>query len=372
MCNINIVLKKDNIPSKKLSEYMNVASYNSFIANDDGEGFLGIGKETVFKKSKYKLRFNGAYWFLASHQRMATSGYGENNIQPIPTKNLVLMHNGVFSGLGDQKKSDTYYYLDLLDRYYEKYNGNLKRAIKKTNSKVGGSYSILVYDRNTKQIFYYKEPYTDMYFVNSRDYLIMSTKRHNVEYSKFLFGIDKPIKEAKSGVIYDVMKNLNYVTTFKEKMGERGGWEVEDTSGYYAKNGDYIGNFSGKGTYSEKTKVVDCWDCMQSQRVHVQSVYFKCIHCCSHNYLDKEDDESKEEEEGEITQIDNINAKAISTLFREHPVVEGYEQPFNSFKSGRNKKLEEQGYILLDENKDMYVYSHPETGTMLYEVKEDL
>jgi len=40
MCNINLILRKDGKPIRKVTECMNAMSYVSFRINPDGEGFL--------------------------------------------------------------------------------------------------------------------------------------------------------------------------------------------------------------------------------------------------------------------------------------------------------------------------------------------
>ena len=220
MCHINLIFKKDKVPDKKLSRFMNIVSYYSHLANDDGEGYVGIDeKDMCFDKGFNKFYFVNPYWFLATHQRIATSGKGVGNTHPHETKDLILMHNGIISSLGSDEKSDSRVFVDMLQEAYEKQEGkkDVTMAIREVTKQVSGTYSILVVEKATMDVFYFKERLTSMYKVENNDWLIMSTDDKNVKFAKFWFGIKGKIKEVEELYIYDVLNNFKKIRKFEEK-----------------------------------------------------------------------------------------------------------------------------------------------------------
>lgn len=99
---------------------------NSWDNNDMGAGLLWVksGRLKVFKSYNYddfideyyKIREDRSVGNIVLHFRIATSGYkGEHNLHPfLVSDDLGFVHNGVISGLGNQKFSDTYEFNELL------------------------------------------------------------------------------------------------------------------------------------------------------------------------------------------------------------------------------------------------------------------
>jgi len=93
---------------------------NSFDNNEMGAGLLwnANGKLNTFKTYKFnallqkynELRNNTKTGKIVLHFRIATSGVnGKENLHPFNVNdNLGFVHNGVISGLGNVKHSDTY------------------------------------------------------------------------------------------------------------------------------------------------------------------------------------------------------------------------------------------------------------------------
>lgn len=207
MCNINLILNKKNKATYELAECMNTMSLYSFVNNDDGEGYIGIRDnptQASYAKSKKKLKYTGMYKFLATHQRLSTSGHTFENIHPHKADGFLLMHNGVMWGLEDTKrdfsKSDTRVYTEMLEAEYKK-DKNMVRAIKDTVEKVSGSYSILIMEEETGQLYYFKEDSTKMYIIENEDWLIMSTSFDNIKYAQFHFNIDEKVFQIKPNKI---------------------------------------------------------------------------------------------------------------------------------------------------------------------------
>jgi predicted glutamine amidotransferase len=99
---------------------------NSFDNNEMGAGLLwnANGKLNTFKTYKFKellnkynaLRNDQKTGDVVLHFRIATSGVnGKENLHPFNVNdNLGFVHNGVISGLGNTKHSDTYQFNDIL------------------------------------------------------------------------------------------------------------------------------------------------------------------------------------------------------------------------------------------------------------------
>ncbi len=215
MCNINLILRKDKTHDPKITEAMNTMSFNSFSSNSHGEGYVALNGKLRYHKSLKKIKYEGSYWFLATHQRFATSGIKDkSNSHPFVTKNLILMHNGIFSGMGNDKESDTAVYSRMLSNSLRK-EKNIIKAIQETNKKVSGSYSVLVFSDN--KVYYYKNASTRMFITQNKDYLIMSTVEENVLYAQWYLGVDGKTNEVDSAMIYDVLDNMKSLAEFEEK-----------------------------------------------------------------------------------------------------------------------------------------------------------
>lgn len=99
---------------------------NSWNNNEQGAGLLWneAGQLQTFKTYKFKellkkynkLRSNPIIGKIVLHFRIATSGYEKyTNLHPFKVNDsLGFVHNGVISGLGDNRYSDTYYFNELL------------------------------------------------------------------------------------------------------------------------------------------------------------------------------------------------------------------------------------------------------------------
>jgi hypothetical protein len=109
---------------------------NSWDNNDQGAGMLWNerGQMQTFKTydykeflSKYKeLRKNPIINKIVLHFRIATSGHDKYvNLHPFKVNdNLGFVHNGIISGLGDQKHSDTFYFNEMLKKLPDNFLSN--------------------------------------------------------------------------------------------------------------------------------------------------------------------------------------------------------------------------------------------------------
>ena len=109
---------------------------NSWDNNDQGAGMLWNegGQLQTFKTydykdflSKYKeLRKNPKINKIVLHFRIATSGHDKYvNLHPFKVNdNLGFVHNGIISGIGDIKHSDTYYFNEMLKKLPDNFLSN--------------------------------------------------------------------------------------------------------------------------------------------------------------------------------------------------------------------------------------------------------
>jgi len=215
MCNINILIRKDGKRVLALKECANMMTYHSFVSNSDGEGMI-LDENTIMKsEGKILLRDERPYRVIA-HERLTTSGKSKDNLHPHETKDLLLVHNGIFSGIGDDKESDTKKYTDILQGEFEK-TKDLIEAIKQTQKLTSGSYSIVILEKKTGELYYYKNEMTDMYYASDNKYFVMSTKQINVSLASAFLGMNKKVIEVKPFVIYKIKNDLVKVGKLKKE-----------------------------------------------------------------------------------------------------------------------------------------------------------
>ena len=216
MCNINIIMRKDGLKDREITNCMNIVSSLSYSSNKDGDGFFG--DDFVVQKHEDKLIYRGDYSFIISHQRLSTSGKISKMTQPLETKQFIFVHNGIFRNVKEDslKQSDTHAYLKLLEKEYKKL-GDTKKAIKALNKKTTGYYSCILFNKKTKELYYYKEGTSSMYILEGVNYRLMSTKEDNVDYMRAYFSLKGEVKKVEDGKIYDLTKSKwKHVDTFEK------------------------------------------------------------------------------------------------------------------------------------------------------------
>lgn len=249
MCNINVIIKKDKVPSPEVLNCMNVVSAISYEGNSHGDGFYGNDHQVC--RNKGKLIYRGDYSFIVSHQRLATSGKIDSMIQPLQSKNFILVHNGIFRNVDEEslKQSDTHAYLKLLEEDY-KTTKDAVQTIINVNEKTEGYYSCVLYDKNTDKHYYYKESHSNMYIIDTKDYRLMSTREDNVEYMRAYFGLKKEAVKVEDGEVIDLMANswkvvgkFSKYTKPEVKSSWETGWDKARTRfGYNHTNTRYTPN----------------------------------------------------------------------------------------------------------------------------------
>lgn len=258
MCHINIIKRKDEYPDSNINYYMDIVSWNSYSSNDDGEGYIAFGsRKYQIDRSIDKILYKNLQKFhtLITHQRYTTSGYGLNNTHPHESKDFVLQHNGVFLGVGDKDNSDTKIYLEFLQKVFD-VEKNILKSVKICSESFKGSYSIVLFDKNTEKVYYYKNSSTSMYILEDKNYIVMSTSEKNLKIAKLFFGIKNSIKEVKSDILYELTTyGLKFNSRIKPKSKVK---NVNTTIFDYSKdktiNKSNINNSSVKNNYLDDNR----------------------------------------------------------------------------------------------------------------------
>lgn len=187
-----------------------VMGYMSSESNKDGSGaILMLRNGEIFmghSEDRIRIKRGWEYSMIATHQRLSTTGHNSENLHPYKRDGFLLMHNGIFSGLGNDKKSDTSVYCDKLQAELAK-SKDLVAAIQAVHKSVSGSYSVLVYDRANKRFLYYKNANTSMTLVEHPKYRLMSTRKDNITFAKWYLQLDPSLcteMEIVANTIYDL------------------------------------------------------------------------------------------------------------------------------------------------------------------------
>lgn len=114
---------------------------------------------------------------LIMHFRNATIGRTEENTQPIVSGNFLVIHNGIFTGIGNYDQSDTRVFTEKLDKEFRKEKITGKKAEKEFLDAylltVEGWYSMFIYSWQTEKLYYFRK---DASFYSSFNNLLLSTK----------------------------------------------------------------------------------------------------------------------------------------------------------------------------------------------------
>jgi len=245
MCHINVIINKNKKETELLTSVINAMTYSSYKSNKDGDGALLFSKTKMsIVKNTSKIKYNGKYNMIISHQRYATGGKKDVlNAHPHIGKRFICIHNGVFSYLGDNEKSDSIHFLDDLEKAVgdeEKIYDKVKEYL----STISGTFSVFLYDKLYKKIYYFKEYSTNFYFSENDEWLIMSTSKENVDYGRFILDVEKEPQQLKEYVIWEVERDGNFI-----KLGDFKKKEVEYKS-YYG-NTSTLSKYTNTKSYEE-------------------------------------------------------------------------------------------------------------------------
>jgi hypothetical protein len=206
---------------------------NCWENNDQGAGLLynKNGKLTTFKtynkkefiKTYFKVR-NNIKTKIVLHFRIATSGFEQfTNLHPfLINDNLGFVHNGVISGLGNNKHSDTYQFNEMLKKLKPDFL-TCQTTVKLIQSFIGSSKLVFLskddnhyiinenlgqwIDGNWYSNDSHKKVENFSYFGNSK---IWKNKQDNF-YTPFKYS-----KKQKNEQEQDLMEYLSYYTNVTE------------------------------------------------------------------------------------------------------------------------------------------------------------
>lgn len=241
MCNLNIFIKTEEENNKKdFINFFTTATATSFITNPDGEGVYFSNSDNLIKSKNKIAIFNNLEDlrrsnFIISHQRLATHGKTYEFTQPFNSKNFIFVHNGILSDfVKDNDKSDSFnFFTDFLKEFstnnYKTREHKILYALKKLLKKTYGSFSIGLFDKDKKILYYMKNYQTNINFFRgkNKDFLYITTKATNEDFLNFY---DSNYKEFKieNNKIYRIYLNKKKVL-IKPLIG------IESKSYYYTK-----------------------------------------------------------------------------------------------------------------------------------------
>lgn len=246
MCCINILVKNEEFKGKdfiNIVGFMTTVTGHSFVRNHDGDGvYFSNG---VLEKGKNKvnmirhLKDIRESRFVMTHQRLTTSGKGEEYTHPFDSPEFVLVHNGVMGSYAKGGHSDTHgCFQDFLSKFKERDEDvrqeKVVNAIKDIFDNVYlGSYSIAIYDKVDKCVYYFKNASTSIYaYVSKKDDLLyITTNNDNAEFLTMLEGINFQSLEIENYTIYQIMSENKKVDTFIVGKIEERTWKESEGCG---------------------------------------------------------------------------------------------------------------------------------------------
>lgn len=184
MCNLNILIKKENAD---IIPFLMATTSNSYSHNKDGDGFYSDGELVKGKKKinlfKYKENLNNSQ-IIINHQRISTSGHENAYTQPFQNDDFVLAHNGIINDFLGKRGSDTYGFFLKFNKIFKKQRGERDKRIIKTIKKVfkkmvGGSFSIALLDKQTDKLYYFKNYRTSISLFRNKDFVYLTTLSDN-------------------------------------------------------------------------------------------------------------------------------------------------------------------------------------------------
>lgn len=187
MCEIQFIMPMgrdiNRNDTELLAEYLLCGAKRNNDAWGISDGTKVFTKTGEFKEKDISCfkKFIGSK-YLFGHNRLATQG---ETIQPISYKGWILAHNGILSDYSvsyekkkQEKDSDSFLFLkDFVSS---------NKSIKEFMEKVAGTYSIIMVNKETKEIFYLKNSSTNFRFAMLRHktsgelILVGSTDKDNI------------------------------------------------------------------------------------------------------------------------------------------------------------------------------------------------
>lgn len=196
MCNLNLIVKSKKVDKYDLFAFLTATTTNSYFFNNHGDGIYtdnGIFCKSV-KKIDYKKYINSLSKskYILTHQRYATNGSIGKYTHPFESNDFVVGHNGILHNFVNERHSDTFVFFQNFIKEFEKQEGERKTKIKNTLNNLlreeNGSYSIFIFDKKEKILYYLKNQHTSISFYRNekKDFLYITTKEENLSFLKIL------------------------------------------------------------------------------------------------------------------------------------------------------------------------------------------
>jgi len=329
MCNLNIFIKshkKNHDKLKKIISFLEVTTTNSFLYNNDGDGFYFDYNNKLIKSEhkinllKYSQDIKNSN-FILSHQRLATHGLKNKYIQPFKNNDFIFLHNGILSGYTNTQHSDSYlffneFYKAFLSFKDVKREDNIIKALQLLLNEVLGSFSICVFDIKTNILYYVKSSTTQIYFYRNKDLneAFLSTKDNKqilnlydssfiglrpfdykiykffIKEKKILYSVVGNIKPYTYTYLSDsVIKNYSNVNTIKNNSikGYTNNFFIKPKNNLKEDNylKDALTPYLFKAGFKVKNKK-NCWECGEFTRFYNQeSNKYYCANCFEEEFL---------------------------------------------------------------------------------------
>lgn len=189
MCEIQFVMSH-SINNTEITNFLEMLESGSYINQDATGLFTDNGTKWKFRTALYEIKDKkssklpddiGANCtkFLVGHNRLATTGSEKlnKNNHPFETRNFMLVHNGIIGNhdllkgqykLQYEEETDSAIVPRLLELYLVKHK-DIVKTIEEVAEVLSGSYSILLYYKPTKRLFYFKSSGTSFSFMKTID-----------------------------------------------------------------------------------------------------------------------------------------------------------------------------------------------------------
>ena len=284
MCNINILVKRK---FRNVAPFLMAASSASYISNDDGDGIYCSYNNRVIKSiekvdyTKFANQINHSN-FIITHQRLSSSGFTAEFTHPFENNDFVFIHNGVMNSfIKETGTSDSFGFFQEFIKEFNSRNGNREHDIvsslkKLFSRKDCGWYSIAIYDKIARRLYYFKDDRTRISFFRHKGCLFITTSDSNKKFLSLLGDVTKvdTIKrlEIKSNKIYRIFIEQDYVRVLdigqlKEQVVET----VEE------ENEEDVDSLSSKSTIKICDRCGD--DELEDDETHEENDELYCSSC---------------------------------------------------------------------------------------------
>lgn len=177
MCEILMMYKiNGEMISKKEVKRFLYKCIKSGDSNPDGYGVVwesGIFKEPVqFKEEhiqKIMQKYKGDSRFFILHVRYATSPINLENTHPFDMDSFIGVHNGVVHVDGINTGVDSHDMFTAIQRDGSK---TLKEKIIGAMTKISGTYSVMIYNRDNESLYYYRNTPSFDFLFSKKDGIV--------------------------------------------------------------------------------------------------------------------------------------------------------------------------------------------------------